>query len=85
VRATSGHRPSNSRPSGNEVIVIERDEERAERASRQYDCLVLNDDATSKETLRDGAVAITTLAEGIVSITAWSRFCSCTTTASPSI
>ena len=39
--------------SGNEVVVIERDEERAERASRQYDCLVLNDDATSKETLQD--------------------------------
>ena len=38
---------------GNEVVVIERDEERAERASRGYDCLVINDDATSKETLRD--------------------------------
>ena len=38
---------------GNEVVVIERDEERAERASRQYDCLVINDDATSKETLQD--------------------------------
>ncbi|WP_302081288.1 potassium channel family protein [Salinibaculum rarum] len=38
---------------GNEVVVIERDEERAERASRQFDCLVLNDDATTKETLQD--------------------------------
>ncbi|SDG00204.1 trk system potassium uptake protein TrkA [Halorubrum xinjiangense] len=38
---------------GNEVVVIERDAERAERASRQYDCLVINDDATSKETLQD--------------------------------
>ncbi|EMA68940.1 Trk potassium uptake system protein [Halorubrum aidingense JCM 13560] len=38
---------------GNEVAVIERDEERADRAARQYDCLVINDDATSKETLRD--------------------------------
>ncbi|SFR44061.1 MULTISPECIES: potassium channel family protein [Halorubrum] len=38
---------------GNEVVVIERDGERAERASRQYDCLVINDDATSKETLQD--------------------------------
>lgn len=38
---------------GNEVVVIERNNERAERASRQYDCLVINDDATSKETLRD--------------------------------
>ena len=37
---------------GNEVVVIERDEERAERASRQYDCLVIHDDATSKETLQ---------------------------------
>jgi len=39
--------------SGNEVVVIESDEERAERASRGYDCLVINDDATSKETLQD--------------------------------
>ncbi len=38
---------------GNEVVVIERDEERAERASRQYDCLVVHDDATSKEVLED--------------------------------
>ena len=38
---------------GNDVVAIERNEERAERASRQYDCLVLNDDATTKETLRD--------------------------------
>ena len=39
--------------SGNEVVVIERDEERAERASQGYDCLVINADATSKETLQD--------------------------------
>jgi len=38
---------------GNEVVAIERDEGRAERASRQYDCLVINDDATTKETLQD--------------------------------
>lgn len=38
---------------GNEVVVVERDPERAERASKQYDCLVINDDATSKETLQD--------------------------------
>ncbi|MFY4813254.1 potassium channel family protein [Haloarcula sp. AONF1] len=38
---------------GNEVVVIERNEERAERASRQYDCLVINDDATVKDTLED--------------------------------
>ncbi|NLV12393.1 potassium channel family protein [Haloarcula argentinensis] len=38
---------------GNEVVVIERNAERAERASRQYDCLVINDDATVKDTLED--------------------------------
>jgi len=37
---------------GNEVVVVERDEERAERAAT-YDCLVINDDATVKETLVD--------------------------------
>jgi len=39
--------------SGNEVVVIERDETRANRAADQFDCLVLNDDATSKDTLAD--------------------------------
>ncbi|MFB6200810.1 MAG: TrkA family potassium uptake protein [Halorhabdus sp.] len=39
--------------SGNEVVVIERDEKRANRAADQFDCLVLNDDATTKETLED--------------------------------
>jgi trk system potassium uptake protein TrkA len=38
---------------GNEVVVMERNEERAERAASRYDCLVLNDDATAKETLLD--------------------------------
>jgi len=38
---------------GNEVVAIERDEGRAERAATNYDCLVLNDDATVKETLED--------------------------------
>jgi trk system potassium uptake protein TrkA len=41
---------------GNEVVVIERDEERAERASRQYDCLVIHDDATVKDTLQEAGV-----------------------------
>ena len=41
----------------NEVVVIERDPDRAERASKQYDCLVLNDDATLKETPEDAGVA----------------------------
>ncbi|GGI94384.1 potassium transporter Trk [Halobellus salinus] len=52
--------------SGNEVVVIERDEERAERASRQYDCLVLNSDATTKETLLDAG---TDRADAIISTT----------------
>jgi len=38
---------------GNEVVVIERDSAKAEQASREFDCLVINDDATSKETLAD--------------------------------
>ena len=38
---------------GNEVVVIERDEARAEAAATKYDCLVLNDDATIKDTLKD--------------------------------
>lgn len=38
---------------GNEVVVIEYDQERADRAASEYDCLVLNDDATIKETLYD--------------------------------
>ncbi|PSP94732.1 TrkA family potassium uptake protein [Halobacteriales archaeon QS_4_62_28] len=40
----------------NEVVVIERNEQRAERAASQYDCLVINDDATVKETLVDAGV-----------------------------
>ncbi|MFB6304854.1 MAG: TrkA family potassium uptake protein, partial [Haloferacaceae archaeon] len=38
---------------GNEVVVIERDEDRAEAAATEYDCLVIHDDATAKETLED--------------------------------
>jgi len=38
---------------GNEVVVVERDEARADRAAREFDCLVLQDDATVKETLLD--------------------------------
>ncbi|MFB6092261.1 MAG: TrkA family potassium uptake protein [Haloquadratum sp.] len=38
---------------GNEVVVIERDPAKAEAAATQFDCLVLNDDATEKETLLD--------------------------------
>ncbi|AFK17811.1 TrkA family potassium uptake protein [Haloferax mediterranei ATCC 33500] len=39
--------------SGNEVVVIERDEKRANQAADQFDCLVLNADATTKEILAD--------------------------------
>ncbi|NHN59649.1 MULTISPECIES: TrkA family potassium uptake protein [Halorussus] len=38
---------------GNEVVVIEQDEAKAERAASTFDCLVLNDDATIKDTLVD--------------------------------
>ena len=38
---------------GNEVVVIEHDRERADRAASEYDCLVINDDATVKDTLND--------------------------------
>lgn len=38
---------------GNEVVVVEHDAERAESASREFDCLVLNDDATVRATLED--------------------------------
>ncbi|MCL7419018.1 MAG: TrkA family potassium uptake protein, partial [Halalkalicoccus sp.] len=36
-----------------ELVVIDRDAQRAERASREYDCLALNADATDTEVLRD--------------------------------
>lgn len=39
--------------SGNEVVVIERDDEKADLIASEYDCLVLNTDATVKETLED--------------------------------
>ncbi|AGN01030.1 Trk potassium uptake system protein [Salinarchaeum sp. Harcht-Bsk1] len=39
--------------SGNEVVVIEKDEARANRAADDFDCLVLNDNATTKDTLED--------------------------------
>lgn len=37
----------------NEIVVIERDEGLAEEISRNHDCLVLNDDATTRETLEE--------------------------------
>lgn len=39
--------------SGDEVVVIERDQTRADEVASEYDCLVLHADATSKETLED--------------------------------
>jgi trk system potassium uptake protein TrkA len=39
--------------SGNEVVVIEADAARANEAADEFDCLVLNADATTKETLED--------------------------------
>ncbi|MFB6302340.1 MAG: TrkA family potassium uptake protein [Haloferacaceae archaeon] len=41
---------------GNEVVVVERDADRAEHAAQEFDCLVINDDATSKSTLEDAGV-----------------------------
>lgn len=42
---------------GNEVVVIERNETRANRAADEFDCLVLNADATMKDTLDDAGAA----------------------------
>mgnify|MGYP000675237692 CR=1 FL=1 len=52
--------------SGNEVVVVERDTGRADRVASAYDCLVLNADATTKETLEDAGAA---RADGIISTT----------------
>ncbi|WP_435175505.1 potassium channel family protein [Halorussus sp. AFM4] len=41
---------------GNEVVVVEKDEAKAERAASSFDCLVLNDDATIKDTLVDAGI-----------------------------
>jgi len=42
--------------SGNEVVVIENDDERADRIAGEYDCLVLNDDATAHGVLMDAGI-----------------------------
>jgi len=52
--------------SGNEVVVIERDETRANRAADRFDCLVLHADATSKDTLADAGA---TQADALISTT----------------
>ena len=41
---------------GNDVVVIESDEDRADEIASQYDCLVLNGDATKNGTLRDADI-----------------------------
>jgi len=51
---------------GNEVVVIERDTSKAEELASEYDCLVINDDATVKETLEDAGAAE---ADAIISTT----------------
>ncbi|MFB6129558.1 MAG: TrkA family potassium uptake protein [Salinigranum sp.] len=52
--------------STNDIVVIEKDQERAETAARRFDCLVLNEDATVKETLADAGAE---RADAIISTT----------------
>jgi trk system potassium uptake protein TrkA len=52
--------------SGNEVVVVERDTARADRVADDYDCLVLDADATTKETLADAGAE---RADAVVSTT----------------
>jgi trk system potassium uptake protein TrkA len=52
--------------SGNEVVVVERDEDRADRVASEYDCLVLNANATTKGTLEDAGAK---QADAIISTT----------------
>lgn len=51
---------------GNEVVVVERDEARADLTAGEHDCLVINADATVKETLEDAGA---NRADGIISTT----------------
>jgi trk system potassium uptake protein TrkA len=51
---------------GNEVVVIERDEQRANTIASDYDCLVLHADATVKETLKNAGAE---QADAIISTT----------------
>ena len=52
--------------SGNEVVVIERDTQKADTIASEHDCLVLNADATTKETLADAGAE---RADAIISTT----------------
>jgi trk system potassium uptake protein TrkA len=51
---------------GNEVVVVERNETRADAVADDHDCLVINADATVKETLEDAGAE---QADGIISTT----------------
>jgi len=52
--------------SGNEVVVVEKDTGRADAIASEYDCLVLDADATTKETLADAGAG---RADAIISTT----------------
>lgn len=52
--------------SGNEVVVIEKDDAKADQAASEHDCLVLNADATTKEILEDAGAS---QADAIISTT----------------
>jgi len=51
---------------GNEVVVIEKNQEKAGAVASEYDCLTLNADATTKETLADAGAE---QADAIISTT----------------
>jgi len=52
--------------SGNEVVVIERDTRKADEIASEYDCMVINADATVKQTLTDAGAE---RADAIISTT----------------
>ncbi|WP_415380430.1 potassium channel family protein [Halosimplex sp. TS25] len=52
--------------SGYEVVVIEKDDVRADEVASEYDCIVLNSDATIKETLLEAGAE---RADGIITTT----------------
>jgi trk system potassium uptake protein TrkA len=52
--------------SGNEVVVVERDTQKADQIASEYDCMVLNADATVKETMDDAGAE---RADAIISTT----------------
>mgnify|MGYP000445226202 CR=1 FL=1 len=51
---------------GNEIVVIEKDAQKADTIAGEYDCMVLNADATTKETLADAGAE---RADAIISTT----------------